>query len=79
MTTNAWEDSLNLSATSRAVAIEVLVHGAQSRARLSDRMGLSPGSLTRLVKPLLAAGACTRADGEPGQESGDGRRRPESS
>ena len=62
MTTNVWEESLNLSATSRAVAIEVLVHGAQSRARLSARMGLSPGSLTRLVKPLLAAGVLVESD-----------------
>jgi predicted NBD/HSP70 family sugar kinase len=49
-------EELDFSATSRAVAIEVLVHGAQSRARLSQRMGLSAGSLTRLVKPLIAAG-----------------------
>ena len=49
-------EDTNFSATSRAVAIEVLVHGAQSRARLSQRMGLSAGSLTRLVKPLIAAG-----------------------
>ncbi|MFC0680940.1 ROK family protein [Lysobacter korlensis] len=62
MTITTWEDSLSLSATSRAVAIEVLVHGAQSRARLSERMGLSAGSLTRLVKPLLAAGVLIESD-----------------
>ncbi len=62
MTTSTWEETLNLSATSRAVAIEVLVHGAQSRARLSERMGLSAGSLTRLVKPLLAAGVLVESD-----------------
>jgi predicted NBD/HSP70 family sugar kinase len=62
MTISTWEESLNLSATSRAVAIEVLVHGAQSRARLSERMGLSAGSLTRLVKPLIAAGVLVESD-----------------
>ncbi len=62
MTVTTWEETLNLSATSRAVAIEVLVHGAQSRARLSERMGLSAGSLTRLVKPLLAAGVLVESD-----------------
>ncbi len=62
MTLSTWEESLSLSATSRAVAIEVLVHGAQSRARLSERMGLSAGSLTRLVKPLLAAGVLVESD-----------------
>ncbi len=62
MTVGVAEQSLDLSATSRAVAIEVLVHGAQSRARLSERMGLSPGSLTRLVKPLLAAGVLVESD-----------------
>ena len=53
---SSHNEDTDFSATTRAVAIEVLVHGAQSRARLSQRMGLSAGSLTRLVKPLIAAG-----------------------
>lgn len=38
------------------MAIEILLHGAQSRARLAAKLGLSPATLTRVVKPLLAAG-----------------------
>ena len=45
-----------LSAPSRAVALEVLLHGAASRAQLATRLGLSAATLTRVVKPLLAAG-----------------------
>jgi predicted NBD/HSP70 family sugar kinase len=45
-----------LSALSRAVAVDVLVNGAQSRAQLAKKMGLSPATLTRLVRPLLDAG-----------------------
>ena len=51
-----WVAPQVLSPSAKAIAVEVLVHGAQSRARLADRMGLSAASLTRLVKPLLAAG-----------------------
>ncbi len=42
-----------LTALSRAVAVEVLVHGAQSRAQLAKRLGLSAATLTRVVRPLL--------------------------
>lgn len=49
-------ETLRFSASSRAVAIEILVHGAQSRSRLAARMGLSAATLTRVVKPLLEAG-----------------------
>ena len=48
---------MELSPASRAVAIDVLVHGAQSRAQLAKKMGLSPATLTRLVRPLVDAGA----------------------
>ncbi len=51
-----------LPPSARAVAVEVLVHGARSRAQLAKRMGLSPATLTRLVKPLLAAGVLVEAD-----------------
>lgn len=51
-----------LSSSSKAVAIEVLMHGAQSRARLADRMGLSPATLTRSVKPLLEAGVLVESN-----------------
>jgi predicted NBD/HSP70 family sugar kinase len=45
-----------LPALSRAVAVDVLVNGAQSRAQLAKKMGLSAPTLTRLVRPLLDAG-----------------------
>lgn len=47
---------------SRAVATEILVHGAQSRTQLAHRMGLSPATLTRLVKPLVEAGILEESD-----------------
>lgn len=51
-----------LPPSARAVAVEVLVHGARSRAQLAKRLGLSPATLTRLVKPLLAAGVLVEED-----------------
>ncbi|MFH9729978.1 ROK family protein [Streptomyces sp. NPDC017260] len=47
------ENWLPLSPTERSVAIEVLVHGPLSRTELARRLDLSPGSLTRLTKPLI--------------------------
>ncbi|MDG9727474.1 MULTISPECIES: ROK family transcriptional regulator [unclassified Streptomyces] len=47
------ESWLPLSPTERSVAIEVLVHGPLSRTELARRLDLSPGSLTRLTKPLI--------------------------
>lgn len=51
-----------LSDSSKAIAIEILVHGAESRARLSHRLGLSPATLTRLVRPLIDAGVLVESD-----------------
>lgn len=51
-----------ISRTAAAIAVEVLVHGAESRVRLAERLNLSPATLTRLVKPLLAAGVLVEAD-----------------
>ena len=45
-----------LSGPTRQVALEVLLDGPLSRSALSQRLGLSPGSLTRLTKPLLDVG-----------------------
>lgn len=45
-----------LPAAAEAVAIEILVHGARSRAQLAKKMGLSPATLTRLAKPLVESG-----------------------
>jgi predicted NBD/HSP70 family sugar kinase len=45
-----------LPPAARAVAIDVLVHGPQSRAQLAKKTGLSPATLTRLVRPLVDGG-----------------------
>ena len=45
-----------LPALAKAVAVDVLVHGAQSRGQLAKKMGLSPATLTRLVRPLVETG-----------------------
>ncbi len=50
------ESWLPLSPGERSVAIEVLVHGPLSRTEIARRLDLSPGSLTRLTKPLIQAG-----------------------
>jgi predicted NBD/HSP70 family sugar kinase len=52
----------DLPPASKAVAVDVLVHGPQSRAQLAKKMGLSPATLTRLVKPLLASGVLVEAE-----------------
>ncbi|PSK99800.1 putative NBD/HSP70 family sugar kinase [Haloactinopolyspora alba] len=56
MTQDAHPGTDALSAPSKAVAIEVLVHGPQSRTQLAHRLGLSAATLTRVVKPLVEAG-----------------------
>jgi predicted NBD/HSP70 family sugar kinase len=55
-------DSSWLPDSSKSVAVEVLLHGAQSRAQLAKSLGLSPATLTRIVKPLLDAGVLVTAD-----------------
>jgi predicted NBD/HSP70 family sugar kinase len=55
-------DSTSLPQSAKAVAIEILVHGPQSRARLANRMGLSAATLTRLVRPLIESGVLVESD-----------------
>lgn len=47
---------------SKAMAVDILVHGAQSRAQLARKTGLSAPTLTRLVRPLLEAGVLVESD-----------------
>lgn len=51
-----------LTALSKTVAADILVHGAQSRASLAARMGISAATVTRLIQPLLAAGVLVEAE-----------------
>lgn len=55
-------DTTPLPQSAKAVAIEILVHGPQSRARLANRMGLSAATLTRLVRPLIESGVLVESD-----------------
>jgi predicted NBD/HSP70 family sugar kinase len=45
-----------LDGSHQRVAVEVLRHGPLPRADLARRLGLSPGSLTRLTRPLVDSG-----------------------
>ncbi|TCK22899.1 ROK family transcriptional regulator [Pseudonocardia endophytica] len=60
-----------LDGSLRAVAVEVLRHGPLPRAELARRLGLSPGSLTRLTRPLLEDGLLV--EGGPELQSRTGR------
>ncbi|TCC50542.1 ROK family transcriptional regulator [Kribbella pittospori] len=54
-----------LTGPSRQVALEILLDGPLSRAELSRRVGLSPGSLTRLTKPMVESGLLVEVAGGP--------------
>ncbi|MFC6161176.1 ROK family transcriptional regulator [Kribbella jiaozuonensis] len=58
----AWQP---LVGPSRQVALEILLDGPLSRAELSRRVGLSPGSLTRLTKPMVESGLLVEVEGGP--------------
>lgn len=62
---------LDLPPAARQVAVEVLVHGPQSRSQLAGKLGLSAPTVTRLVKPLLAAGILIETG--PARSPGRGR------
>jgi predicted NBD/HSP70 family sugar kinase len=50
-----------LSGPAHRIALEVLRHGPLPRSELARRLGLSAGSLTRLVRPLLEDGLLVEA------------------
>ncbi|TCO43676.1 putative NBD/HSP70 family sugar kinase [Kribbella antiqua] len=54
-----------LTGPSRQVALEILLDGPLSRAELSRRVGLSPGSLTRLSKPMVESGLLVEVSAGP--------------
>jgi predicted NBD/HSP70 family sugar kinase len=51
--------------TERRVLLELLVHGAQSRVRIAEALGLSRTSLTRTARGLVAAGLITEGASLP--------------
>jgi predicted NBD/HSP70 family sugar kinase len=55
----AW---VPLTGATHRIALEVLLDGPLSRAELARRVDLSPGSLTRLTKPLLDDGLLVEVD-----------------
>ena len=55
-----------LTETERALARAVLIHGPISRAALTDRLALSPPSLTRLAKPFLDHGLMVEVEDRSG-------------
>ena len=68
ITTPRWAPG---TGATRAVALEVLIHGPLSRSEVARRLDLSPGSLTRLSTPLLDMGVLVDAgeqiDGKVGR------------
>lgn len=54
-----------LTGPSHQVALEILLDGPLSRAELSRRVGLSPGSLTRLTKPMVESGLLVEVSAGP--------------
>ncbi|MDP1712166.1 MAG: ROK family transcriptional regulator [Candidatus Nanopelagicaceae bacterium] len=61
------------SAQTRAVALEVLLHGPISRIDIARRLDLSPGSLTRLSTPLIESGLLVEINSEDRSDSKTGR------
>lgn len=55
-------EDMALSPMSRTLAVDLLVHGAQSRSALARKMDVSAATMTRLVKPLLAAHVLQETD-----------------
>jgi predicted NBD/HSP70 family sugar kinase len=60
--TGGWQP---LAGPAHRVALEILLDGPLSRAELSRRVGLSPGSLTRITKPMLESGLLVEVTAGP--------------
>jgi predicted NBD/HSP70 family sugar kinase len=66
------DDWTTLDGSAQRVAVEVLRFGPLPRAQLARRLGLSPGSLTRLTRPLVDSGLLVEGSPENGPD-GPGR------
>jgi len=58
--------SLPRRGTGHQVVVELLLHGPLTRGELGLALGLTPGSVTRAVRPLLDAGVATELAVVPG-------------
>jgi predicted NBD/HSP70 family sugar kinase len=65
-----------LDGSHQRVAVEVLRFGPLPRAQLARRLGLSPGSLTRLTRPLVDAGLLVEGGPDNGADHGVRTGRP---
>lgn len=70
LSSNASSGWLQQADRSRAVALEVLIHGPLSRTEIARRLDLSQPSLTRLSAPLLAAGLLVEGEDQNGGRAG---------
>jgi len=52
--------------TGHHVVVELLLHGPSTRGELGLALGLTPGSVTRAVRPLLDAGVVSELDARSG-------------
>lgn len=59
-----------LSEASHAVLVDLLVHGPQSRADLARRSGLSPASLTRMIRTFVETGTVSESEATSTQRMG---------
>lgn len=67
---SAWP----LSGAPQSVALEILRHGPLPRTDVARRLGLSPGTLTRLASELIAAGLVADSAEQPTGNPGRGTR-----
>jgi predicted NBD/HSP70 family sugar kinase len=59
-----------MTPSTRAVVAELLLHGPLARAELARRLSLSPASMTKLTRPLVAEGLVTEQGARPLAETG---------
>ena len=59
-----------LSEASRSVLVDLLVHGPASRADLARRSGLSPASMTRIIRSFVETGLVSESEAMSTQRTG---------
>ena len=59
-----------MTPSTRAIVAELILHGPLARAELARRLSLSPASLTKLTRPLVAEGLLSEQGARPLAETG---------